>query len=185
MTDFIAFIVAYQALIREVINGVGMVLFLTLTLLVMVFMWDTWVENSSYMMLLRSRSGLTVTSRDWRETPGIPTACALWWVFAAETYRTGAIWWLYNVGRHHHRIQHTTDISGPGVGVFNEAGFFASFGYLIAGVMLCGGLLRAIYIFTPPGWKHKVWVYASLASVLFILSPTLYHYTLEGASHGF
>lgn len=88
------------------------------------------------------------------------------------------------MGRHKHHVA-SLDVSGPGVGVFNEAGFLASFGYLIAGVMLCGGLLRAIYIFTPPEWKRKVWVYAAIASVLFVLSPTLYHFTLEGASNGF
>jgi hypothetical protein len=160
----IEFIVLYQATIRECINGVGMVLCLTLATMISIFLWDSWVSSSD--------------GKNWIGIPGVPTACSLWWVFTAETYRTGAIWWLYNVGKHHHR-----DVDF-GVGVFNEAGFFATFGYLIAGVMLCGGLLRAIYIFSPPTWKRRVWVYAALASIAFILSPTVYHFTLEG-SHGF
>ena len=147
MTDWV-FI--QQALIREVINGLGMVLFMTLTIMISVFMWDTWVAAKP--------------GRDWRHAPGMPTACALWWVFAAETYRTGAIWALYNIGKHLHNSPYPTF---TGVGVFGEAGFATSFGYLIAGMMLIGGLQRSIYIFTPPEWKRRVWLYATAGAVVF------------------
>jgi hypothetical protein len=151
------FVINYQALIREYINGVGMVLCMTLAIMITVFLWDTF---------LTSKDG-----RTWTHIPGVPTACALWWVFTAESYRTGSIWWLYNVGKYSHSSPYPEPAN---IGVFNEAGFIASFGYLVAGIMLCVGLLRAIYIFTPPVWKRKVWLYAAIASMAFILSPTLY-----------
>lgn len=168
MTNFLVdWVVHYQALIREYINGVGMVLCLTLSLMISIFLWDSWVSSSD--------------GKSWTSMPGVPTACALWWIFTAESYRTGAIWWLYNVGKHNHSSPYPVDMSGPGIGVFNEAGFFASFGYLLAGLMLCFGLLRGIYIFTPPQWKRRVWLYASVASVVFISSPAI----LRGIFNGF
>jgi hypothetical protein len=153
-------IVTHQALIREVINGFCMVLFLALTLMVLVFMWDTWV--------------VTNPKRDWRTAPGMPTACALWWIFAAESYRTGAIWALYNIGKHDHRSPFPT-ADAAGIGVFGEAGFWSTFGYLTAGVMLIVGLQRAIYIFTPPEWKRKVWLYATISAGIFCLIPSTFN----------
>lgn len=149
----IRMIVEHQATIREFINGACMILFLTLTIMVAVFMWDSLVETLAKRQPVRS----------WRAVPGIEVACALWWVFLAETYRTGAVWTLYQVGR---RSNETTGT------FFAGAGYASSVGYLLAGVFLIGGLLRAIYIFTPPEWKRRVWVYASVGAVLFVLSPT-------------
>jgi hypothetical protein len=153
----INWIVTHQALIREVINGLAMVLFLTLSLMVMVFMWDTWVSSKP--------------GRDWRGAPGIPTACSLWWVFAAETYRTGAIWYLYNIGKPSGYIPDMSD----GVGVFETGPPWNAIGYIVAGVMLVCGLQRSIFIFTPPEWKRRVWVYASIAGVVFCFLPTVYN----------
>lgn len=150
--DLINTIVQYQALIRELINGVCMILFLTLTLMVGTFMWDSIVESMG-----------STPARSWRAVPGIHTACALWWVFLAESYRTGAVWCLYQLGK-------KEQDAGA---FFAGAGYASSIGYLIAGTALIGGLLRAIYIFTPPEWKRRVWVYASVGAVVFVLSPTL------------
>jgi hypothetical protein len=153
----IDWVIGHQALIREFINGFCMVLFLALSLVVLVFMWDTWVSSRSM--------------REWREAPGMPTACALWWVFAAECYRTGAIWMLYNLGKHDHTTPFPTSESG--IGVFGAAGFWSTFGYLIAGFMLGGGLLRSIYIFTPPEWKRRVWLYATAGATVFVSLPSI------------
>lgn len=144
-------IVQHQALIREVINGVCCILCLTLTLMVGVFMWDSLIETLG-----------SVPRRSWRSVPGIHTACALWWVFLAESYRTGAVWSLY-------QLQRKEADTGA---FFAGAGLMSSIGYLLAGIALVGGLLRAIYIFTPPEWKRRVWVYASVGAVVFVLSPT-------------
>lgn len=172
MTMLYYWVVLYQATIREVINGAGMILFLTLSIMILTFLWDTWVENSSATIFIKRRQGMNPPVRDWRTVPGVPTACALWWVFAAETYRTGAIWYLYNVGRHLHTSPYPT-ATAPGIGVFGEAGFGTSFGYLVAGIAMICGLQRCIYIFTPPEWKKRVWVYASIGAVVFCLLPSL------------
>lgn len=149
MTDIVVY---YQALIRELINGSAMVLFLTLTIMVGVFMWDTMLEYAGRK-----------PPSNWTDAPGIGTACALWWIFAAETYRTGAVWILYQLGK---RANDTGTF-------FSADGYATSYGYLLAGLALNGGLLRAIYIFTPPEWKNKVWIHASIGSMLFVASPTV------------
>lgn len=162
MIDYlVGFVVQNQALIREYINGAAMVLCLTLTIMITIFLWDTWVTT------LAHRDWLTHYRNNWTRTPGVPTACALWWIFAAETYRTGAIWWLYTIGSREVRRDN------PGLGVFSEAGFWPSFGYLIAGLILIAALLRAIQRFTPPHWRPRVWIFAAVASALFVTLPSI------------
>ena len=161
--SIIDLIVQHQALIREVINGTCMILFLTLTLMIGIFMWDTIIDSM----------GARTVHRNWRSVPGIHTACALWWVFLAESYRTGAVWSLYQLGK---READTGTF-------FAGAGYASSIGYLLAGFALIGGLLRAIYIFTPPEWKRRVWVYASAGAVVFVLVPTFLS-TLKGYING-
>lgn len=150
MTDLV---VAHQALIREAVNGCAAVLCLTLTAMISIFIWDSFV-NWWYRHHKESKA--------WAAVPGIQTACALWWVFAAETYRTGAVWTLYQIDR-----------TGDASVFFNSGAYWSTYGYLFAGIVLNVGLLRAIYIFTPPEWKNRVWVYASVAAALFVASPTI------------
>jgi hypothetical protein len=156
MTDMV---VINQALIREWINGSAMILCLTLTIMICIFMWDTAVE----WYASNSGKSFARTKRHWSFSPGIKTACALFWVFAAETYRTGAVWFLYQIGK-----------NAKDVGAFFDAGaYWSSYGYLMAGIALNGGLLRAIYIFTPPDWKDYVWILSLIAAVLFCMSPEI------------
>lgn len=157
-------VVQHQALIREWINGSAMILFFTLTCMVGVFMWDTAVEYAQRKYFDMSLPRETRAGRSWQHAPGVPTACALWWVFLAETYRTGAVWTLYQYGK-----------NAKDASVFFDSGaYFSSYGYLLAGIGLNFGLLRAIYIFTPPDWKRRVWVYAAIAANVFIALPTIY-----------
>lgn len=156
------FVVHNQAMIREMINGSTMILCLVLALMIFVFMWDTMIE---YM---DKRVGFTPVAwlrsrHEWSNAPGVPTACALWWVFAAESYRTGSVWTLYQMGK----------LENDNGAFFAPAGYFTSYGYLLAGVALIGGLLRAIYIFTPPEWKSKVWKFAAGGAIVFIALPSL------------
>jgi hypothetical protein len=148
-------VVQHQALIREWINGSSMILCLTLTCMISIFMWDTALDWYSQIERPRGRS--------WTKGPGVQTACALWWVFAAETYRSGAVWVLYQMGKAH-----------GDVGVFFNVNhsLITSYGYLLAGIALNLGLLRAIYIFTPPEWKSKVWVYSAIGALLFCAMPS-------------
>lgn len=161
-------VVRHQALIREVINGYAMILCLTLSIMVGVFMWDSIVDWYSKPGG-RRRAGLS-----WHEVPGIQTACALWWVFLAEAYRTGAVWVLYNIGK-----------GQKDVGVFFGYGaYWSSYGYLFAGIVLNMGLLRAIYIFTPPEWKSRVWVLAAVGAVVFCAAPTILSSMKEFMTNG-
>lgn len=145
-------VVTHQALIREWVNGMVMVLFLNATAMIGVFMWDTMLEYAGQQSV-----------RDWSHAPGVPTACALWWVFAAETYRAGAVWSLYQEGKF-----------GGSIGsFFAPVGYSTSFGYLFSGLMLIGGLQRCIFIFTPPAWKRRVWLYATAGAVAFCSTPAL------------
>lgn len=164
MTDFI---VHHQALIREVINGYAMILCLTLSMMVGVFMWDSIVDWYGHPRIRATRS--------WHEVPGIQTACALWWIFIAESYRTGAVWMLYQIGKHEH------DVSI----FFDGDAYWSSYGYLLAGTILNVGLLRAIYIFTPPEWKNRVWIYASLGGVMFCSIPALVLFGIRIYLNGF
>jgi hypothetical protein len=164
-------VVIHQALIRELINGSAMVLCLSLTIMIGVFMWDSialWYTHK--IKGPGKRGNIASTGLSWHEVPGIQTACALWWVFLAETYRTGAVWLLYNLAK-----------GQKDVGVFFGYGaYWSSYGYLFAGIVLNLGLLRAIYIFTPPQWKSRVWVYASIGAVVFCSLPTIARIHLNG-----
>jgi hypothetical protein len=142
----INFLLQYQAVIRECINGVASVLFLTLTAMITVFLWDTWVAKGP------------VPYTKWASLPGVPTACVLLWIFGAESYRTFNVWLTYVQGGHY-------------VGAFGTGSVGSTIGYLLAGIVLNIGLLRAIYIFTPPDWR-RVWIYASVGAAVLISIPT-------------
>lgn len=148
--------VHHQALLREVTNGIAFILFFSHVLMISVFLWDTWVEKGP-LPIVR-----------WQGVPGVPTACALWWIFAAEGYRACIVWMSYVLGR---MPNGNTEIAKSIYFATNSV--LSSFGYLIAGLVLCTALLRGIYIFTPPDWKRRVWIYASMGAVTFVSLPWL------------
>jgi hypothetical protein len=156
----IEFLLTHQALIREMINGTAFILCLTLALMITVFLWDTWVIK------------WPLTYHEWADVPGVPTACALWWIFASEAYRTANVWLTYNLGK----IEASADLGRTivGVGMFGGGTAASTVGYLLAGLVLNAALLRCIYIFTPPDWKRRVWLYAVVGALAFISSPTVY-----------
>jgi hypothetical protein len=151
----IGFLLYYQALIREVINGVAFVLFATLTLMITVFLWDTWVRVRP------------VTIPEWQALDGVSTACVLWWIFGAEAYRTFNVWLAYNIGRSNATV---------GVGVFSASSVNSVIYYLAAGVVLNLALLFAIYRFTPPDWRPRIWFYAASGAVIFVSAPAIIDY---------
>lgn len=162
----IDFLVLHQAYIRELINGVAFILFLSHVLMISVFLWDTWVEEGPLPIV------------KWQGVPGVPTACVLWWIFAAEAFRTANVWASYV----HGRIPADSDlVKSIGVGIFATNSMLSTLGYLVAGVILCVALLRGIYIFTPPVWKRRVWIYASVGAVIFVTIPTLF-FRIKGYS---
>ena len=154
----IDFLVYHQALIRELINGVAFVLFSTLVIVITIYLWDTWIVEGPLPM------------DKWNEVPGVKTSCFMWWVFGAEAYRTFNVWYSYLQGKAP-KADLTQSITG--VGIFSTSSMNSTIGYLLAGIVLCGWLLRGIYIFTPPDWKNRVWIYASVGAMVFISLPTV------------
>lgn len=153
----IDFLLGHQALIREIINGYAFVLLLTLTIMIMVFLWDTWIKEGP------------MSYDRWARFPGVQTACCLWWIFGSEAYRTCNVWLTYNLGRV--AVRDTLGQAITGVGMFSASSAASTLGYLTAGTILCVSLMRAIYIWTPPDWKRRVWVYASIGAVVFVTVP--------------
>jgi hypothetical protein len=150
-------LLGHQALIREIINGVAFILLLTLVIMISVFLWDTWAKEGP------------MPYYKWSHFPGVATACCLWWIFAAEAYRTCNVWLSYNLGKIE---QHANFGQTLGVGIFSASSVSSTVGYLTAGVVLNLSLLRAIYIWTPPEWQGRVWLYASLGAIVFVTIPT-------------
>jgi len=138
-------IIANQAIIRESINGACMILFLNLTLMIVTFLYQAWYSHYG--------------NESWTKIPGVPTACALWWIFASEAYRTGSVWSLYRSGEEH-------DVSA--LGVFALASLQSTLGYMLCGVILMFGLLRATFIFTPPPIKRYMWLGSGMSAVAFV-----------------
>lgn len=128
-----------QALIRENINGACMVLFAVLSLMIFVFMINSWLET-----IRKAHASFG----DWSHMPGVPMACAMLWVFMAETYRTYAIWSIYRFSP-----SHTT----AAIGTFADVRFGPTLGYLIAGIILVSAALRCTYLFAPPLIRRWVW----------------------------
>jgi len=152
----IDFLLGQQALIREIINGYAFVLCLTLTIMITVFLWDTWIKEGP------------MSYERWSKFPGVQTACCLWWIFGAEAYRTCNVWLTYNLGR---MAARATLGDAIGVGMFSASSASSTLGYLLAGTVLNLALMRAIYIWTPLDWKGRVWIYASLGAVIFVSIP--------------
>jgi hypothetical protein len=144
-------IIHYQAFIREDINGAGMVLCASLTIMIFMFMVNGWYEATK-------RSSFPFSN--WSHMPGVPMACALLWVFGAETYRTGAIWHIYHF---------SSDHTQSAVGSFAEVTFWPTLGYLVAGIILIFALIRCTFLFAPPTWRKHVWVCSLLTSLGFVL----------------
>ena len=160
----IEFLLQHQALFRELINGVAFILLLTLTLMIAVFLWDTWMKV------------WPETLEDWWRVPGVHTACALFWIFGSEAYRTCSVWITYNLGKVATKATMMEVVVGKiGVGMFSVSSIASILGYVVAGIIFCLGLTRGIYIFTPPQWKHRVWVYAIVGAGIFVSSPTLFN----------
>lgn len=153
----IDYLVSHQALIREYINGVAFVLLSTLSLMITIFLFDTWMEKRPKDL------------REWGQISGVKTACALWWVFSSESYRTFNVWVSYTSGRKVLHLSDSLDVS-LGVGVFGTASMSSILGYLAAGMIFCAALMRSITIFTPPDWT-RVWLYALVMAAIFIILP--------------
>lgn len=145
------FILLHQAYLREAINGMGMILCLNLALLIIAHLYVVWYRNH-------------VRLGHWSRVPGVDMACGLFWVFAAETYRTGAIWHIYRFSPSH---------DSSSIGTFADAQFWPTTGYLCAGLVLIAGLLRCTHLFAPPAIQKVAWLYSLCLSIAFLILSQL------------
>lgn len=126
--------------IREFLNGGTFPLSLFLAIVIGIHLWNTYREFGS----------------GWSKQEGTQTACALFWVFFAESLRAGLVWWTLRSVNDGQRLPPDIEL------VFN-------IGLTFAGLALVIMLLRCSYLFTPPKWGNKVWIASVSITTLFLI----------------
>lgn len=135
-------------LIREWLNGSLFPLSAFLTWVILVFINDTRLEIGP----------------GWSKTDGIPTACALSWIFFCETIRAGGVWIILR-----------TQNDGYLVPLYVQWTINAAF--IFSATAMVVTILRCTYLFSPPRWGHRYWVASAITTLAFLLlshfTPTL------------
>jgi hypothetical protein len=129
-------------LIREWLNGALFPLSANLAVILTIFLWSAWREG-------RRRN------IRWQTISGIPTGCFLWWVFSAESIRAGTVWFILRAANDGQRVPPWFEVT-------------ANILFINAAIALVLAILRGTYIFTPPKWGHKFWIYSAISTALFL-----------------
>lgn len=143
-TEFIS----QNLIIREWLNGSLFPLTANLAFIIGVYIWQT------------RQYGLA-RAVNWRSLPGVQTACALFWVFGAESVRAGFVWII---------LRTTND--GYRMNAAFEA--FANFALVVGASLLVFWTLRCTYIFTPPSIRRYYWIYSLALTTAFLLLSHLF-----------
>jgi hypothetical protein len=125
---------------REIINGFLFVLCVDLALMI------------AYFMLYTYRT----VGADWRKADGMPTACALAWVFGILGLRCFLVWFVLWCNNRDIQLPQWFDILG-------------SYAMIVSAFALAVVTLRATFIFTPPEWGNAPWLASVLAAAMFTL----------------
>jgi len=129
-------------IIREWVNGGLVPLNLSLVFVIGLFLWDSAREADSY--------------KSFSKTSGVPTACSLFWIFAADAMRACSAWYI---------LWKVNDRVPPPIsGIEN---LWVSGGFIIAGVVALIASVRCIYLFTPPWLGHYYWIGSLLVTLAF------------------
>lgn len=139
---------ATNLIIREWLNGSLFPLSMNLTIIISIFLWAAW------------REGIAEGVR-WQSISGVPTGCFLWWTFGAESVRAGVVWVILRTANDGHAIPKWFEL-------------FSNLAFICAAFALGLAILRGTYIFTPPKWGHKFWVYSAISTLLFLLASHLF-----------
>lgn len=130
---------ADHLLVREILNGATFPLSVVLLVIIGQYLLTTYVSYG----------------KGWTREPGVSTACALAWVFFAESCRAGCVWYILretNAGRKiPEYAQVTTNII-----------------LMVAGVVLVMSLLRCTFTFTPPRLGNWTWIFSVVLTALFL-----------------
>ena len=135
----------HNLIMREWLNGSLLPLNLSLIFVIGLFLWDTYQENH----------------RGWSVVAGVPVACALWWIFAADAVRAGTVWMILRLSNRIPAIAVLDPSTGTAMAWANVALIMAG----IAGVMAS---LRCAYLFTPKAWGHWYWIGTALVTLSFL-----------------
>jgi hypothetical protein len=130
-------------LIREWLNGSLFPLSLNLSVVIAIFMWDSYV----YAVTHKER---------WFTLEGIPTACALFWIFSLDGVRAVSVWIILRLTNNGHPVPEWLRE------VTNYALLAAAFGLALT-------ILRCTYLFTPPRWGNRYWIYSLLSTLGFLI----------------
>lgn len=129
-----------SVLLREWLNGSTFPLMACLTFVLAWTLGETWRTHG----------------RGWSRLDGIPVLCTLFWLFLADTIRSGLVWatlWYENDG-----------LSSAFLNPIRPIGFTLS-----AVFMLIGGL-RLVRIITPRGWGERGWIWTVAVIVGFVVT---------------
>jgi hypothetical protein len=133
-----------NTIIREWLNGALFPLSINLTVIIAVYLWQSF------------QYGRTHGFR-WTQLSGVKTACALFWVFFAESVRAGFVWLSLRMTN---RSGFT--LTQPLIDIAN--GFL-----VVSALVLTAALLRCTYIFTPPNARRVYWAYSLACAAVFLL----------------
>ncbi len=160
-------------IIREWVNGGLLPLNISLVVIIGIFLWDEWVKSQYPGGWRELRIHPYIHIRDhyrrWHRRSGVPTACALIWIFAADAVRAGSAWYILWVANNKLPVR-------PPV----LESMWVSSGFIVAGVIGLVASIRCIYLFTPdwdapqwvpskmvPYWRHWYWVTSLMLTFAF------------------
>lgn len=135
-------------IIREFLNGSLTPLSFNLTIVLTIFLFESYKEGQERGV-------------KWNRIPGVATGCALWWIFGAETIRAGIVWYILR--------EHNDGLPLP---VWFE--YFSNFAFMVAAFSLIVTMLRCTYIFTPPIWGNRFWIYSAISTAIFLTISHLF-----------
>jgi hypothetical protein len=137
--------------IREWLNGSLFPLSINLALIIAIFIWDSYIDWLK-----------KPTTKRWWNADGVPTACALFWIFLLDGVRAISVWaviWNAN--------------NGATIPDWIRA--LTNYALTIASVGLILTMLRCAYLFTPPRWGHAFWIYSAVSTLLFLALGQITH----------
>lgn len=131
--------------LREWLNGSLFPLSANLAFIIGVFLWDSWLYSIAHPDGSR-----------WWKMDGVPTACALFWIFSLESLRAGSVWIILRITNDGHEVPHWV----------RE---FTNVLLVVGGAGLAIMILRCTYLFTPPRWGNRFWLYSLATTLAFLL----------------
>ena len=140
-------ILSDNLILREWLNGSLFPLSGNLAIIIGLFLQTAWVDAK--------RVGIRFQNVD-----GVPTACALFWIFAAESVRAASVWYL---------LRTTND--GKVVSDLMRALSNLSL-TVVAGILIIT-MLRCTALFEPPRFKG-FWIYSAISTLLFLIASHLF-----------